>query len=169
MVFKVHPFDLHSWQRSFFEGERLLAEVDLFASALLGSTSPHQLIEGCALLHASHGVSSSAPSLSPFQRYQESFPEPVNSADSRAQYLFAADCPDALLLWALIRHLPTTGEIGGVRRLQILTRTAQLVMQRFPKRPDLPYQLLLLEPTGSLLKTAPKVLLPPSNWYSNAQ
>ena len=48
----------------------------------------------------------------------------------------------------------------------MLRRTALLLLQRFPKRPDLPYQLLALEPTGSMLKSAPKVMLELRQWYS---
>ena len=40
-------------------------------------------------------------------------------------------------------------------------------MQQFPQRPDLPYQVLMHEPTGSLLKGAPKEILHPGQWYSN--
>ena len=71
------------------------------------------------------------------------------------------------MLWALVRHLPSTGEMGGHFQLLALGRTAQLLMKRFPQRPDLPYQLLMREPTGSLLKGAPKAVLQPGQWYSN--
>ena len=49
------------------------------------------------------------------------------------------------------------GANAGNHRVQILRRTAQLLMHMFPRRPDLPYQLLVHEPTGSLLKGAPKI------------
>lgn len=129
-----------------------------------------ELIAGVALLKSSFGSPKpSANFSSPYQQFQESLPASNNSREYRSQYLLAADCPDALLYWALIRHLPSTGEIGSSQRLNVLRRTAHLLMQRFPNRPDLPYQLLMLEPTGWLLKMAPKVLLSPCAWYSRPE
>ena len=167
MVSDVQPLELRSWQRSFYFGNRLQAEVELFASYLLSEDGLRPELEsGCALLHSSYGVTTRCNPSSPFQRFQELLPEPTDAVTSRAQYLLAPDCPDSLLLWALVRHLPTTGDIGGLRRLHMLSRTALLLMHRFPKRPDLPYQLLLLEPTGSMLKSAPNGMLRLGQWYS---
>ena len=161
-------FQLQPWQQSFYMGERLRAEVELFGSVSFKSDLQHQLNAGCALLRASHGVHIS-PVVSPFQRFQDSLPTPQTQADSRAQYLMAADCPDALMLWALFRYLPFVGELGTARRLRMYSRCASLMLLRFPKRPDLPYQLLIHEPTNSLLSTAPKVLLRPSKWYTRSE
>ena len=111
MTFNPQPLELQAWQQSFYAGDRLRAEVELLGSASFVGNLKHQLIAGCALLQSSHGIDCTA--VSPFQQFQDSLPEPEMSADSRAQYLLAADCPDALLLWALIRHLPTTVDIGG--------------------------------------------------------
>ena len=114
MVSDVQPLELRSWQRSFYFGNRLQAEVELFASYLLSEDGLRPELEsGCALLHSSYGVTTRCNPSSPFQRFQELLPEPTDAVTSRAQYLLAPDCPDSLLLWALIRHLPTTGEIGG--------------------------------------------------------
>lgn len=166
MTFNPQPFELQAWEQSFYAGDRLCAEVELLGLASFVSYLKPQLIAGCALLQSSHGVESSS-AVSPFQHFQNSLPEPENSADSREQYLLAADCPDALLLWALIRYLPTTGGIGELRRLQMYGRTALLLMHRFPKRPDLPYQLLMHEPTNALLSSASKALYDPNKFYSN--
>ncbi len=159
---------LQPWQRSFYMGERLRAEVELFGSLAFSSDLRPQLNAGCALLRASHGVPIST-AVSPFQHFQDALPEPQTPSDSRAQYLMAADCPDALMLWALIRYLPFSGEIGALRRLGMYSRSAYLMLLRFPKRPDLPYQLLIHEPTNSLLSTAPKALLRPGKWYSRSE
>ena len=120
-------------------------------------------------MRASHGHAQALPFSSPFQKFQAALPDPKLPFESRVQYLAAADCPDALMVWALVRRLPEMGEIGGLRRLEMLSRTARLLMQRFPRRPDLPYQLLMSEPTGSLQKLSPKTLLNPRQWYSSPQ
>ena len=166
MTLKPRPLELEAWQKSFYAGDRLRAEVELLGAASFVSGLKPQLVHGCALLQSSHGVQCSA--VSPFQRFQDSLPEPEIPRDSREQYLLAADCPDALLLWSLIRYLPTTGDIGELRRLQMYGRTAHLLMQRFPKRPDLPFQLLAHEPTNALLSSAPKALFRPGKFYTNA-
>jgi len=168
MALTVQPLELEPWQRSFYMGQRLQAEIQLLAAGFRGTISQSQLIDGYALLQASFGAAETSDSfLSPFQQFQQVCPEPKQPSDSRAQYVSAADCPDALMLWALLRHLPSTGEPGGHRQLFALSRVAQLLMQRFPHRPDLPYQLLMRDPTNALLKSAPKVPLQPGQWYSN--
>lgn len=168
MAFTVQPLELQSWQKSFYEGERLRAEVQLLAAGFCGKISRSEFTDGCVLLRVSFGSPPvSGTVLSPFQRFQQACPEPLQPSESRAQYVCAADCPDALMLWALVRHLPSMQKRGGDRQLSALGRTAQLLMQRFPQRPDLPSQLLMREPTGSLLKAAPKVILQPGQWYSN--
>ena len=169
MTTHLKPINLHPWQRAFYSGDRLRSEVKLLASAFLGQTNRQDLVVGSALLKASYGHASSAFAISPFQQFQASLPEPKQPCDSWRQYLAAADCPDALMLWALMRHSSVTGEIGSSARLYILSRAARLLMQCFPRRPDLPYQALMLEPTGSLLKLAPKTLLQPGEWYSRPQ
>ena len=166
----MNLLDLEQWQLSFYRGERLKAEVELFGSAFIGDVPNVQLKDGCAQLQASFGLSQISDSaLSPFQRFQEELSPPQSSSESRSQYFQAADCPDALLFWFLVRHLPGTGEIRGMRRLHMLRRTAQLLTKRFPDRPDLPYQLLLVDATSMLLKIAPKELMRPGQFYSRGQ
>ena len=55
-----------------------------------------------------------------------------------------------------------------MRRLHMLRRTAQLLTKR-SDRPDLPYQLLLVDATSMLLKIAPKELMRPGQFYSRGQ
>ena len=60
MVSDVQPLELRSWQRSFYFGNRLQAEVELFASYLLSEDGLRPELEsGCALLHSSYGVTTS--------------------------------------------------------------------------------------------------------------
>ena len=166
MVSTAQTFELSQWQLSFYAGERLRAEVQLLCAGFMGDISTSQLVDGCALLKASFGKSKSPEVLSPFQKFQGVLPAPQSQSDSRSQYFAAVECPDALLLWAL-NHLPSVGDTAVNKRLHMLGRTAQLLMKRFPYRPDLPYQLLMREPTGSLLKGAPESILLPGKWYSN--
>ena len=161
--------ELLPWQRCFYQGQRLEAEVKLFAAKFSGEISFDQLVSGSTLLHASFGAKSSEPFLTPFQEFQATFSQPQSLAESRDQYLCASDCPDALLFWVLIHFLPSKKECGFNFRLEILRRLALLLMHRFPKRSDLPYHLLMLEPSGSLLKSAPQVHHRPGVWYSNAR
>ena len=166
MASDVQTLDLQPWQQSFYKGQRLQAEVQLLGAAFLGELSLSQLKEGCALFQASFGMRDASDVLSPFQKFQAPLPLPADAKESINQYTAAAECPDALLLWALYRHLPSIEDIGSGKHLLMLARTAQLLMKRFPLRPDLPYQLLMREPTGSLLKGAPKDVLRPGQWYS---
>ena len=77
--------------------------------------------------------------LSPFQKFQASLPDPQPpSEEAWHQYLAAADCPDALLFWVLMHHLPTLSEIGGAQRtFRLLKVGGSSCQQRFPGRPDL--------------------------------
>ena len=166
MFDQVRPFKLNPWSLNFYSGERLKAEVALLGSGFVGNVPEISLAEGCALLKASFGASKITTS--PFQEFQKSLPDLQSAADSRFQYLLASDCPDAFLFWLLKRYLPSIGEISADRRIELLRRSALLLMTRFPQRPDLPYQVLMLEPTGCLLKMAPKAMLRPNQWYSRA-
>ena len=161
--------DLSPWQISFYTGQRLVAEVQLLAAKFNGTISFDELAAGSCLLHQSFGVKPSEFSSSPFQEFQARFTQSQALADKRSQYLLASDCPDALLFWVLIHFLPSKQELGSAFRNQVLQRLALLLMQRFPRRLDLPYQLLLIDPSGTLLKCAPRVLLGPGSWYSKSQ
>ena len=167
MLLTAHPLELNPWELSFYEGDRLLAEVKLFGAAFVGGISRSQLRDGCSLTKASFGLTNVSEVLSPFQKFQSTLSAPLNSTESRNQYIAAADCPDALLLWVLTRHLPTLK--GDTRAVHVLRRTAQMLIKYFPQRPDLPYQLVMREPTGALLKGAPKFIFPPGKCYSNHQ
>ena len=170
MASNPHPLELQPWQASFYAGNRLQAEVELLASGFLGTVESDQLHHGCDLIKQSYGVHTANSSVrSPFQEYQSALPEHQSSSEVIQQYLSAAECPDALLFWVLVRRLPSTGAVGDIRRLQFLAKTAQLLSRRFPNRPDLPFQLLMRDSTGSLLKSASKTVLHPSQWYSNTQ
>ena len=163
------PLVLSPWQRSFYEGQRLAAEVKLFASKFQGNISSEQLVSGAAVLRSSFGATSIESSLSPFQEFQATFSKPQSLVESRSQYLSAPDCPDALLFWFVVHFLPSEKVFDANFRLETLRRLASLLVERFPQRPDLPYQLLMYEHSGVLLKGAPKVHLRPGVWYSNSR
>ena len=50
MASNMQLLQLQPWQRSFYEGSRLAAEVELHGSALVGDVTLRQLTYGCALL-----------------------------------------------------------------------------------------------------------------------
>ena len=131
------PLELSPWQLSFYNGQRLAAEVKLLAK-FNGAISSGQLVEGSRVLHTSYGVAPIEASLSPFQEFQATLSQPQSLAESRAQYLSAPDCPDALMFWVLVNLLPSKQlPINDSFRLEILRRLAVLLTLRFPQRPDL--------------------------------
>ena len=170
MISNVQPLELKPWQRSFYEGDRLQAEVALLATtAFIQRKNSGNFAADFQLLQKSYGVTTQSDLPHPFGAFQESLAEPQNTSESRSQYLLAADCPDALLYWVLFRHIPLDAPVSPLRRLEILQRTVFLLQQRYPKRPDLLYQLFSLDPSGFLLRRAPQTKLSPSQCYSRAQ
>ena len=77
--------------------------------------------------------------------------------------------PLILLFWAIYRRLPALADAEPVQRICLLQRLAMLLHLQRPGRPDLPYQVLMREATGSLLKTSPKQWLKPGHWYSRPE
>ena len=122
------------------------------------------------LIHRSHGVSKAQEPLSAFAAYQRNQPEPLNHEEAWRQLLpNVADLPDALMFWVLSAlALRSPGRIL-LNDLEILQRTVFLLHRNWPNRPDLPYQLLLCDPTGTLLQTAPKKWLSPGQCYSRPE
>ena len=165
----TQPKVLSAWERFFYDGDRLLAEVSLIGSAVAGHRQPHELVTGCAQIQRSHGVDTVQKPLSAFAAYMEGQPEPSCAEEAWQQLLPVADLPDALLFWALYRRLPALAEVEADQRIRFFQRLAMLVYQHRPGRPDLPYQVLIREETGSLLKNAPKQCLKPGQWYSKAE
>ena len=80
-----------------------------------------------------------------------------------------ADLPDALLFWALYRRLPALAEAEPGQRIRFFQRLATLIHQHLPGRPDLLYQVLMRDVTGSLFRTAPKQWVKPGHWYSRPE
>ena len=140
-------------------GDRLGAEVLLLTSGFLGQIRDSELAAGCAQIHRSYGFNTAITPLSTFAVYQANQPEPKSSVEAWHQYLPVADLPDALLFWVLHRRLPALTSGDSVTRIRLLQRLAILLLRYFPCRPDLPYQVLMCEPTGVLLKSAPTKLL----------
>ena len=57
-----------------------------------------------------------------------------------------------------IDALPALADAEPVQRIRLLQRLAMLLHQQRPGRPDLPYQVLMREATGSLLKICSKAM-----------
>ena len=66
------PLELLPWQICFYNGERLAAEVKLFAAKFNGKISLEECVKGSTLLHTSFGTTPAAL-LSPFQEFQATF------------------------------------------------------------------------------------------------
>ncbi len=162
----TQPSVLPVWEQFFYAGDRLASEVSLFGSALAGELQHPELVAGCAQIHRSHGVATESDHLSAFVAFQSRQPEPLTPMEAWQQLLLVADLPDALLFWALYRRIPSLADAHPEQRICLLYRLTNLLCQQLPGRPDLPYQVLLRDPTGTLLKGAPKQLLKPSQWYS---
>ncbi len=165
----AQPTALSVWEKLFYEGDRLLAEVSLHGAALAGHLQPSELAPGCALIHRSHGVETVQEPLSPFVAFQTRQNDPSTPAEAWQQMLPIADLPDSLLFWALYRRLPALAESEPALRIGLLQRLAILLYHQRPGRPDLPYQVLMREATGSLLYSAPKHLLRPGQCYSRTE
>ena len=160
---------LPAWEQLFYDGDRLRAEVTLFADAVVGNLQFSDLSAGCAQIHRSHGAASVKQSLSAFTAFQTSQPEPLSHKEGWKQFLPVADLPDALLFWVLHRRLPELAQAEPSQRILLLQRLAMLLHQKQPNRPDLPYQVMMHEATGCLLKSAPKQWLRPGKWYSRPE
>ena len=155
-----------AWEQFFYDGDRLRSEVSLFGDALAGHIQPSELSAACIQIHRSHGVNTAHAHLGAFAAYQAHQPEPASHQEAWKQLLPVADLPDSLLFWVLYRRLPELAEADSIQRIRLLQRLAMLLYQHRPSRPDLLYQVLMRDPTGSLLKSAPKQSLQPGQWYS---
>ena len=102
----------------------------------------------------------------PFQSRQ---PEPSSHQEAWQQLLPVADLPDALLFWVLHRRLPELADASRLsgfacsNGLRCSFTISGLVAQIFP------YQVVMREATGSLLKSAPKTMAKPGQWYSRPE
>ena len=142
MFDQVRPFKLNPWSLNFYSGERLKAEVALLGSGFVGNVPEISLAEGCALLKASFGAS---------KLQLVRFKVQKSLLISRVQQIHVFNIclfqiVRCFLFWLLKRYLPSIGEISADRRIQLLRRSALLLMTRFPQRPDLPYQVLMWSP-----------------------
>ena len=160
---------LPPWEQLFYQGDRLRAEVTLFGAAFAGSLKSTELVTGCAQIQRSHGVATSEQPWSSFTDFQSLQPEPVSPREAWQQLLPVADLPDALLFWALYRRLPALAEAEPGQRIRFFQRLATLIHQHLPGRPDLLYQVLMRDVTGSLFRTAPKQWVKPGHWYSRPE
>ena len=162
----AQPTVLSAWEKLFYEGDRLRAEVSLHGDAFAGHLQPSELSAGCALIQSSHGVGTLQPPLSSFAGFQSRQTEPSTPKEAWQQMLPVADLPDALLFWALFRKLPSLAKSEPAQRMALLQRLVLLICQQWPGRPDLLYQVLMHEGTGSLSYAGLKQLLKPSQCYS---
>ena len=67
------------WERFFFDGDRLRAEVSLFGAAFVGDLQSSELAAGCAQILRSHGISLDHEPRNAFAAFQERQPEPLTS------------------------------------------------------------------------------------------
>lgn len=162
----AQPVVLHAWEKLFYDGDRLRAEVSLFGAALSGHLQNSELTAGCAQILRSHGVATSHQPRSAFVAFQSRQPEPLSNREAWQQMLPVAELPDALLFWALNRRLPALVQAQSTLHTRLLQRFAMFLHQHRPGRPDLPYQVLMCEDTGVLLKAAPRQWLRPGQFYS---
>ena len=156
---------LGDWESLFYDGNRLLAEVVLLAAFFKKKVSSEDLVSGASLLRSSHGGVVGNNPVNSFAKYQVSQPEPKNSHEALKQFLLVADMPDALLFWFLHRKLPSCG--GDYSSHLLLIQRLLILLSRYkPNRPDLLYQVLEFERTGSLYRSAPRKTFSPGEWYT---
>ena len=165
----VQSTALAAWEKHFYNGDRLLAEVSLFGGALVRHIPTSELVLACAQIHRSYGVDTAQEPSSSFAAFQSRQVEPSTPVEAWKQFLPVADLPDALMYWVLYRRLPYLAEADPIQRIYLLQRLANILLQQHSGRPDLPYQVLMREATGSLFKSAPKQCLKPGKWYSQPE
>ena len=161
--------ELPAWEQLFYDGDRLRAEVKLLADSVVGRLQSPDLLAGFAQIHRSHGVVRDQQVPSAFAAFQSRQSEPTSRKEAWQQFLPVADLPDALLFWVLHRRLPQLADAEPSQRIRLLQRLAMLLHHQRPSRPDLPYQVMMYEATGSLLRSAPKQPIFSGQWYSRPE
>ena len=89
---------------SFYDGDRLHAEVSLFGAALAGRLQASDIARGSALIQRSHGVATAQKLLVPLLP-QARQPEPSNPCRGLAATASGRRSADALMFWLLHRRL----------------------------------------------------------------
>jgi len=155
----------------FYSGNRLLAEVKALAARFhIADSVPTSFF---VLLRRSFGISLStydqapAKDESPIAKIYGNESRQLSDKDLVDLAKAYPSFPDPLLVLILRRRI--TYNIDKSQRIAILQRLALLCLFRFPKRIDLPCQVLLAEDAGCLLRSAPHRLLSPGAWYSDSQ
>ena len=157
---------------SFFAGSRLQAEVE----AQLRLWRRPQSSSAAACLHRLHASFRgggdghiSAPAASDYdRRYAESLQQLSRDPNPlRHLYRDHPHIPDALLAWGLGSWLPASPT--REERHRRFSRLGQLLMLRFPQRPDLVLQLIQHEGASAVLKSLPNRSISAGAYYANGQ
>ena len=138
-----------AWEKHFYNGDRLLAEVSLFGGALVRHIPTSELVLACAQIHRSYGVDTAQEPSSSFAAFQSRQVEPQHLL-RLGQFLPVAGFARCFDDWVLYRRLPYLAEADPIQRIYLLQRLANILLQQHSGRPDLPYQVLMREATGSL-------------------
>ena len=167
MLDSVPPMKKSSWTHSFYRGDRLLAEVSLLASGFTASLSREEVTYGISVIRSSYGCTS-AKIVGPFNQQQSQLSSPISYREAREQYLFFAEYPDALLLLFLHHRHSLNPFLDSPSYIKVVQRLAMFLHAKYPSRPDLPFQILMREPTGVLLRSTPRQFLRPGLWYTTS-
>ena len=157
-----------SWERLFFAGMRLHAEVLLHANRFNAEPCcEYEYVSCLQQLHRSWGRELHNPDL-PLPHWQAAYRDiasrPEDLRDLVKQQPFY---PDPLLLWAMRAVLPRS--IGHAYRRRYLRRIGLLLLRQYPGRLDLLLALLNSEGAADLLKGLPDQLMPASAFYGNVE
>ena len=112
---------LSDWEKLFYDGYRLRAEVLLFGTAFAGNLQPFELVAGCAQIMRSHGVTTVEEPLSNFVAFQARQPEPSTRAEAWQQVLPGQR--DSLPLEQSKRSFPLFIPLTGATKLPQKTTT----------------------------------------------
>ena len=159
---------LSDWEKLFYDGYRMRAEVLLFGTAFAGNLQPFELVAGCAQIMRSHGVTTVEEPLSNFVAFQARQPEPqlVQRHGSRCCPLLICPIPCCfgssidvcrpLLLRNLLRAFACCND------LQCSSTKVGLAAQTFPAGVD-------SRGYRQLFQSAPNQLLRPGQVYSRPE
>ena len=108
------PTALPAWEQLFYDGDRLRAEVTLFADAVVGNLQFSDLSAGCAQIHRSHGAVIGPAIFECLCRLSVAQPEPTSHKEAWKQFLPVADLARCSALLGFTSTFASTSCSGAV-------------------------------------------------------
>ena len=159
---------LPSWEKNFFCGDRLLAEVVLFSDSFRGRINTSELSSSLSVLRRSYGLKAAVEPDNTFIAHQRSASliQDNSSCDWRC-LIPVSNIPDALILFMLIKLKRNVRDFkqSFINRA-LFSRFLFILIQQYPHRRDLLFAMLLCKGTGVESTSYSGPMLCPGSWYS---